>query len=112
MEETKKNTIKDFFKKLSKKKTYDYTHEILHSRRDWSRILVMFIVLILVGASFNFYLFLRITAGDIFDAQAGLVDAKTLDRKVIRDIIDSFDKRALELEEIKKAPPSIPDPLL
>lgn len=112
MEEKKKNIIKDFLKGLFKKQTYDYTHETFNSRRDWSTILVGFIVLVLIGLSFNFYLFLRITAGDIFEAQPGSVEAKTLDRKAIRDIIDIFDKRAVGLEEIKDTPLSVPDPLL
>src|SRR3989344_775596 len=112
MEEKKKNIIGDFLKKLSKKKTYDYTHETFDSRRDWSAILVIFIILILIGGSFNFYLFLRITAGDIFEAQSDPVQTKTLDRKAIRDVIDSFEKKAADLEEIKKAPPSVPDPLV
>ncbi|MEK7179852.1 MAG: hypothetical protein AAB706_00065 [Patescibacteria group bacterium] len=104
--------IKKFFKKVSKKKTFHYVHGQFHPRHDWSILIVIFFIIISFGFIFNFYLFLRIAAGDIFRTETEAVKVETLDREAIQGMVNLFKERARLLEELKSNPIEIPDPLL
>lgn len=104
--------IKKFFGKLNKKKTFHYIHGLFHPRHDWSILLVIFFIIISLGCIFNFYLFLRIAAGDIFRTEAEAITVETLDREAIQGMINLFEERAKHLEELKSNPIKVPDPLI
>ncbi len=104
--------IKNIFKKTGYKKTFHYVHGMFHPRHDWAILIGGFIVLVILGSMFNFYLFLRINAGDIFRTKVGAINVETLDREAIKGMINLFEEKARHLQELKSSPIKVTDPLL
>src|SRR3989344_2284838 len=89
-------------------RSLDYDHAVFNAARDWRIVLISFVIFVLVVGAFNFYLFFRINRGDVFLTNPESAKIETLDRTALRQIIDTFEKRAERFSELQETPPVHP----
>jgi hypothetical protein len=81
------------------------------ARHDWMMMVAVFVVLILIVISFDFYLFTKINRGDFFATDGEIQDNETVaTKKVLLDAQNFFETRQKEYEAFKSTPPVEIDP--
>lgn len=77
--------------------------------RDWEIMLGIFLLVVIIGAIIDGFLFFKVNEGEAFDpntVQAGSI----VDRKAFTETIDFFEGRYKEYEFLKTAEPNEIDP--
>lgn len=108
-----KEQIIKIFKRKDKRHGTSISEYISNAKHVWGIIIYVFVALNIVFIIFSGYLFLEINRGDIFKVEGDIsIRVNTIDRALLRDTLDSFEKMENELRELKKKRPSIIDPSL
>lgn len=86
---------------------------ILNAKHAWKITVYVFTVINIGVIAFSVYLFLQINEGDIFKSEQDIsVTVDTIDRKLLSETLESFEKMEDELRELKNKRPSVIDPSL
>jgi len=103
--------ITKIFNKKNKQRGRNFGAHISDPKYAWNIIVCMFVVINISLMAFSGYLFLKISSGDIFKIESDVsVMIDTIDRTLLRDTLEVFEKKEIELEELKKKRPSVIDP--
>lgn len=108
-----KNNITKFFKRKSRQRGTGIAAYISDPKHAWKVTIFVFTVLNVGIIAFSVYLFFQINEGDIFKIkQDATITVNTIDRTLLSDTLEIFEKRENELKELKKNRPGIIDPSL
>ncbi len=103
------------------KKLFDILHRAMARFRvantpefDWHVILIVFVILNIISVGFAYSFFRGINEPDSADGTKNVpsIEATTFSRKALRDALDVYKTREVELETLKKSPPVSSDPSL
>lgn len=87
--------IKEVFKKID-------SFFIISPHKHWIVFLRAFSVIIIALIIFSFYLFFQITNEQVYEITSVLPNKKSvLKEKLLKEVIESFDKKALKTIELK-----------
>ena len=104
--------IKNFFKNRIKK-IHASKEQGFDENKSWKMLLVAFTVVKVGVIIFSSYLFFRINSGEIFIVkQDTAISVDTINRTLLKDTIESFEKKAIEFEQLKTNRPDVIDPSL
>lgn len=83
----------------------------LYPYRDWFVMLGIALVLIVVIAGTHYYVFVRINAADIFQADVSeIAEEQTLDRVRLENTIRSYQQKQIRFEQLRERGPEAIDP--
>ena len=85
--------------------------EEINPRRDWSVILVSFIVVFIVIVAFGANMYWRINSGSFFiTSGAAEISLETIDRSELKKVIERYETKIRLFQETKNKKPEIVDP--
>jgi len=92
--------IKNIFKKRSFHRK-DYQNLSLKAAHDWKLVLAVFSIIIIVVATLNFYLFIRVSEGEAFSRyDSSEIEKEAINLKDMEKIISFFDGKALKINNL------------
>ncbi|MCH7597645.1 hypothetical protein IID27_01205 [Patescibacteria group bacterium] len=98
-------------KSIFQKRAPRYGHEdIAHVNRDWSFILIVFVVVIVLMTALNVRLFMRIDKGDLFVIESidSTAVGNTIDEALLGYTLEFFEEKENRFERLKRVAPPIP----
>lgn len=108
-----KESITKIFKRKNRQHGRGIAAYISDPKHVWRGIIYVFVVVNIGIIAFSGYLFFHINEGDIFKIEDDItVTIDTIDRTLMREILESFDATEIEFEALKKNRPSVIDPSL
>ena len=82
-----------------------------HVNRDWTVVLMVFVIIVLVVTALNVRLFMRIDKGELFvveDTDKTAV-SNTIDEELLGSTLEFFEEKENRFEQLKRIAPSIPN---
>jgi len=87
--------------------------EEINPRRDWSVILVSFVVIFIVIVAFGANMYWRINSGSFFiTSGAAEISLETIDRSELKKVIERYETKIRLFQETKNKKPEIVDPAI
>jgi hypothetical protein len=88
-------------------------HDMVSVSKTWGVLLGVTAAVAVCGAAFSFFLFTRISSGEIFNViEAESAQPDTIDRALLDETISFYENKSLNFEQLKKSRPSVNDPSL
>ena len=83
------------------------------AERDWKMILIVFIIVNVISATLNFYVFWGIKEGTIFSISDNTTTAfVTINRKGLDEIVSYFESRQRNFDDLRKNRIPMSDPAI
>ncbi len=106
-----KQNIGSIFSKLFKKKVRTQVFFGQDPRKDWEKLVILFLTINLLTIGWSAYLFWQINQGDIFEvASAPTVGADAATRDNLKNILTIYDAKEKQFEALRLAKPTTIDP--
>ena len=83
------------------------------ANNDWRSILLGFVILALGAVAMSFYVFIKVSKGEIFTVASETNSVKTdVDEEALESVMTHFQERKIYLDTLRANPPKRIDPSL
>lgn len=105
--------MKNLFYKIIGKKISCRTETASTAVRDWQIVLFVFVPLNLLICTFSFYFYNKMSAGELFPLATPInEEMESVDSKTLKQVVNLFEKRKVELAKRQNERPYLVDPAL
>ena len=84
----------------------------LNKTRDWEIMLIFFFVLIIIVFALSYYVYTSVVDEDQREVPIDEISYRVIDKRELRSVIDKFDERSRNFENVLQNEPDIVDPSL